>query len=207
MIKTDRTNEETAQALDDLVKSDGWDILRDLIDTAHGPAAQIQYLDEAMRGLTVDGVDAQHSVVAQIPRREQGRVRRARPGRGQAPHGEAGEGQEDGVRQVRRAAPGAAPMTITPHTDRVLVVLPDSLAHQQTTSGLFLAAALTPPLTYGTVYKVGPQVKDVNPGDVVAFPPTAGDSYDLGTHACLFVREREIVAYIPKRHLPEAVSA
>ena len=62
----DRTPEAIAQALDDLVKSDGWAILRDLVDEAHGPAAQIQYLDEAMKGVAMADMDAQYSLVSQI---------------------------------------------------------------------------------------------------------------------------------------------
>lgn len=88
--------------------------------------------------------------------------------------------------------------------DRVLVVLPEHPAERQTTAGLFLAHSLTPALCYGRVARVGPNVRDVAQGDAVAFPPNVGDGISIGEHDCLFVRESEIVAVIPKR---EAVSA
>ena len=89
-------------------------------------------------------------------------------------------------------------------SDRVLVVLPDNPAEAQNAAGLFMAHSLTPPVTYGRVARIGPRVRDVAQGDAVAFPNTVGDPICLGGHDCLFLRESEIVAVIPKR---ESVSA
>lgn len=88
--------------------------------------------------------------------------------------------------------------------DRVLVLLPENPAEQQQPSGLFLAHALTPATCYGRVFRVGPKVRDLEPGDCVAFPANAGDPVDVSGHACLFIRESDAVAVIPKR---EAVTA
>lgn len=98
-------------------------------------------------------------------------------------------------------------MIISPRNNVVLVLLPDSEAEKTNAAGLFVSHALTPAVTYGKVYKVGPKVADVRVGDVVAFPPTAGDPMDIGAYQCLFLRETEIVARIPRHDVAEAKTA
>lgn len=89
--------------------------------------------------------------------------------------------------------------------DRVLLLLPENPAEQQTRSGLFLAHGLTPVITYGRVLKAGPDCRDVQPGDIVAFPPTVGDQLPLTeAHEGLFIRESDIVAIVPKRDVAAA---
>lgn len=89
---------------------------------------------------------------------------------------------------------------IRPHKDRVLVLLAPHADERQTAAGLFKAAGLPPPTTYGRVIRKGDRCRDVSVGDLVAFPPTVGDDISIGEHACLFVRESEIAAVIPKRN-------
>ena len=91
---------------------------------------------------------------------------------------------------------------MTLRNDVVLVVLPKQ-GDVTSTGGLILAHGLTPPATYGKVYKVGPKVKDVQPGDVVAFPPSAGHGYVIGAHDCLFLRESEILTRIETSREPK----
>lgn len=91
-------------------------------------------------------------------------------------------------------------MNIRPIKDRLLVLLAPTQDDRQTASGLFMAAALPPPTTYGRVIRKGDRCRDVGIGDLVAFPPTVGDEIMLGEHACLFVRESEVAAIIPKRN-------
>lgn len=89
---------------------------------------------------------------------------------------------------------------IRPLKNQVLILLPPNPDEQQTTAGLFTAAALPPATSYGRVIRKGDRCRDVGIGDLVAFPPTVGDEIHLGDHACLFVREAEIAAIIPKRN-------
>jgi len=81
--------------------------------------------------------------------------------------------------------------------NRVLVLLPPSRAEQQTLSGLFIAQAWTPVSSYGRVLITGPQCRDVREGDLMAFPPTAGDPVPLNeTTEALFLLESDIAAII-----------
>lgn len=101
-------------------------------------------------------------------------------------------------------------MNIRPIKDRLLILLAPSPEERTTAAGLFAAAALPPPTTYGRVIRKGDRCRDVAVGDLVAFPPTVGDDITIGDYACLFVRESEIAAIIPKRNLPvemESVNA
>lgn len=58
--------------------------------------------------------------------------------------------------------------------DLVLVKLAPPI--ERTVSGLILEPAMTPPVCYGKVVDVGRSVQDVQAGDIVAFPPSAGDA-------------------------------
>lgn len=82
--------------------------------------------------------------------------------------------------------------------DVVLVVLPPQ-SGDTTESGVLLAPALPPPATSGRVWKVGPSCTEVVPGDYVAFPASVGEPVELARHPCLFLRESQISAVIPKR--------
>ena len=81
--------------------------------------------------------------------------------------------------------------------NRVLVLLPPSRAEQQTLSGLFIAQDWKPVSSYGRVLITGPRCRDVREGDLVAFPPTAGDPMPLNdTTEGLFLWETDIAAVI-----------
>ena len=82
--------------------------------------------------------------------------------------------------------------------DLVLVVLPP-LDDQANAAGLFEAHAMTQIPTHGRVVRCGPRVRDVAVGDVVAFPPEAGDPITVGVHPCLLLSEAQIEVIVPKR--------
>ena len=80
--------------------------------------------------------------------------------------------------------------------DTILVLLrptPEVQGH-----GLIEAPRFTPVPTSGLVRKVGPKVHDVRIGDVIAFPPTAGDPIELSGHMHLIVREPEVTAVVER---------
>lgn len=83
--------------------------------------------------------------------------------------------------------------------DHILVLTPPMPEHESTPAGILLAPALTPVVTYGRVVKVGPKVTDVQPGDMVAFSPEVGTPITIGENACLFLRESDVTATVPKR--------
>jgi co-chaperonin GroES (HSP10) len=89
-------------------------------------------------------------------------------------------------------------MNVVVKNDRVLVLLPPNDGDRRTLSGLFTPESLPSPVTFGRVVRTGPKVRDLRPGDAVAFPATAGDAWPYGDHLCLFLRESECVARIAK---------
>lgn len=93
-------------------------------------------------------------------------------------------------------------MTMRLLKDRVLVLLPPET--HQTTSGLITAPFVSPVATAGRVVLTGPEVRDVAKGDLVTFPPTAGDAIPYGGYPCLLLREQEILATVSKK---EPISA
>jgi hypothetical protein len=62
----DRTPESIRAALDDLVQSEGWAILRELVEAQFGSAAQLQQIDAAMMALQPADTMGQLAVVTQI---------------------------------------------------------------------------------------------------------------------------------------------
>ena len=87
-------------------------------------------------------------------------------------------------------------MTIRLLNDMVLVLLVPM--PERTEHGVMLAPALPPPSTAGRIVRVGPKVREVHVGDMVAFPPTVGTPMPMDGHECLFLRETEITATIGK---------
>lgn len=53
-------------ALDDLLKSDGWAIVCQLVDQQFGAAAQLQHIDALMTELQPSDTDGQHQTVTQV---------------------------------------------------------------------------------------------------------------------------------------------
>lgn len=82
--------------------------------------------------------------------------------------------------------------------DRILVLLPPNAAEQRTISGLFVARALPATTCYGRVVRVGPRVREVAKGDLVAFPPSVGDEMPHGDYKLLFLREPEVSFIVSK---------
>ena len=82
--------------------------------------------------------------------------------------------------------------------DVVLVLLAPNPEDQRTPSGLIVERAIKPTVCYGRVLRTGPQACDVVRGDVVAFPPSAGDQYDYRDYQLLFLREGEIAFVVDK---------
>lgn len=90
--------------------------------------------------------------------------------------------------------------------DLVLVALVP--APEANASGLVLAPALPPVMTSGRVLRAGPSCRDVQRGDLVAFPPSAGvHDYTIGTHPCVFIREIDICAVIEGARRQETSAA
>lgn len=75
---------------------------------------------------------------------------------------------------------------------RVLIRAEDQ-KETQTESGL-IAVSHHAPDVIGTVIAVGGDVLDVNPGDVVLFPPEAGQVMEYGGERYLVLVEDEILA-------------
>ena len=59
-----RTPEAIRTALEDLARSDGWQLLREMVDEQFGPAANLQQIDQAMTQLRPG--DDELAVVTQI---------------------------------------------------------------------------------------------------------------------------------------------
>lgn len=89
-------------------------------------------------------------------------------------------------------------MTLRLRNDVVLVLLAPAQDMQATPTGLYLAPVVTPPPTSGRVRQIGPGVHDVAPGDLVAFPSTAGVPVIWEGYAHLLIREPAIAAIIHK---------
>lgn len=89
-------------------------------------------------------------------------------------------------------------MNLRLRNDVVLVLLPPVTGPPTTDSGLILAHGLTPATTYGRVRQIGPKVHDVQPGDMVAFPASAGEPVQIDGYEHLLIREHAISATIQK---------
>lgn len=83
--------------------------------------------------------------------------------------------------------------------DTILVLLPPQEQQERTRSGLHLAHALPPPATHGRVRMVGPHVREVKPGDMVAFSPDDGEPLPLEGYPHLVIRESAIIGTVEKR--------
>lgn len=66
MRTEDRTPDAIRAALDDLVQSEGWAILRELVDAQFGSVAQLQQIDAAMAVLEPADTMGQLAIVTQI---------------------------------------------------------------------------------------------------------------------------------------------
>lgn len=53
-------------ALDDLLKSDGWAIVCQLVEQQFGASAQLRHIDGLMRELQPSDTDGQHQTVTQV---------------------------------------------------------------------------------------------------------------------------------------------
>lgn len=62
----ERSPEERKQAIAELLDSDGWAILKELIDQRFGADAQLAEIDAAMKTLAPADTDGQFAVVTQI---------------------------------------------------------------------------------------------------------------------------------------------
>lgn len=63
---TDRTPQAIRSALEDLVQSEGWTLLQEMVDAQFGSAAQLQQIDQAMTALEPADTMGQLAVVTQI---------------------------------------------------------------------------------------------------------------------------------------------
>lgn len=81
--------------------------------------------------------------------------------------------------------------------DRVLIRLAPA-EPPVSRGGIELFDWMPPPVTLGRVVDVGPECRDVAPGDFVQFSPEAGDDIDLFPTPHLIIRERLIATRIER---------
>ena len=78
-------------------------------------------------------------------------------------------------------------------TDRRVLVQMDIQTEHTMPSGVIAVESYDPGVI-GTVIAVGPQVRDVQPEDVVLFPPGAGQELEMEGQPFLILDEDEVIA-------------
>jgi chaperonin GroES len=95
--------------------------------------------------------------------------------------------------QAQRADPGD---TIRLTADRILVQVPDE-SERRSKGGLVIPATAATPIkrcVWSQVVLVGPETRNVKPGDQVLFIPQTGLEVDVRGDIFLLLRERDIQA-------------
>jgi chaperonin GroES len=85
--------------------------------------------------------------------------------------------------------------------DRVLVRMPDE-SERRSKAGLVIPASATPPTkrcVWSEIVLVGPEVRNVRPGDHVLFLPQTGLEVDVRGDQFLLLRERDIQGIASER--------
>jgi chaperonin GroES len=102
---------------------------------------------------------------------------------------EAGEGVPDVGEKIRLTA------------DRILVNVPDE-GERRSKAGLLIPATATTPMRrclWSDVVLVGPETRNVKPGDRILFIPQTGLEVDIRGEIFLLLRERDVQAIASDR--------
>jgi chaperonin GroES len=106
------------------------------------------------------------------------------------------------VRAVTGIEPGEGTQAVRMMTDRVLVRRPEEDGERHSKGGLLIpatAATVSKRGLWGEVVAVGPNVRNVEPGDKVLLLPDSGIEVEIRGDEYLLVREREIHAVATDR--------
>ena len=97
------------------------------------------------------------------------------------------------------ASDGKQPITML--ADRVLVQIPSSEGERMSRSGILIPATaqVSKRLTWAEVVAVGPQVRNIKPGDTVLFNPEDRYEVEVQGDDYLILRERDIHAVASTR--------
>jgi chaperonin GroES len=105
-------------------------------------------------------------------------------------------------RQIRPVSPDLAAKAVQMMSDRVLVRRPEDEGERRSRGGLVIpatAATVSKRGQWATVVAVGPNVRNVEPGDEVLLLPDSGIEVEIRGDEYLLVREREIHAVASER--------
>lgn len=91
---------------------------------------------------------------------------------------------------------------ITMLADRVLVLIPEAQGERKSRDGLIIPATaqISKRLTWAEVQAVGPQVRNIKPGDQVLFSPDDRYEVEVQGEDYLLLRERDIHAVAADRY-------
>jgi chaperonin GroES len=109
-------------------------------------------------------------------------------------------------RPVRPVPDREAAKAVQMMSDRVLIRRPDDEGERKSKGGLLIpatAATVSKRGQWATVVAVGPNVRNVEPGDEVLLLPDAGIEVEIRGDEYLLVREREIHAVASERTDPK----
>lgn len=101
---------------------------------------------------------------------------------------------KSGAAKVKTARPKADDVRLT--GDRIVVHHPED-GERKTRGGLLIPATAAPAprrCIWGDVLLVGPDVRNVRPGDRILYLPQAGLELELDSHDYLLLRERDVQA-------------
>jgi len=110
------------------------------------------------------------------------------------------------LRPVPEERPAEAVDQIRLTADRVLVNVPDE-SERRSKGGLVIPATAATPIkrcVWSNVVLVGPETRNVKPGDRVLFIPQTGLEVDVKGETFLLLRERDIQAISSDRVDPHA---
>jgi chaperonin GroES len=109
-------------------------------------------------------------------------------------------------RSMRPVPSGDGAKAVQMMSDRVLVRRPDEESERRSKGGLLIpatAATVSKRGQWASVAAVGPNVRNVEPGDEVLLLPDSGIEVEIRGEDYLLVREREIHAVASQRADPK----
>ena len=106
------------------------------------------------------------------------------------------------ARRYRREVPSNGDKTpIQMLADRILVQIPQAEGERRSKSGILIPATaqMSKRLTWAEVVAVGPNVRNMEPGDNVLFSPEDRYEVEVGGESYIILRERDIHAVASPR--------